>query len=172
MSKISNTKYNCPECKTIFEPKISQTYCTEKCRKKAERRRWEKRWRKKTSSARIERYEAALTFARSKESLQLRLEARMIPEPNSGCWLWLGALDGSGYGVIGHGERTLRVSKAAYEVFIGEATQGLLVLHTCDQPSCFNPNHLYAGTAKDNADDRVRRGRWSPVRDNGRFTKA
>ena len=83
-------------------------YCTEKCRKRAEQlTRWKKRNRVRTHDARVARYEDRVKFSRSLESLRNRLEARTLPEPNSGCWLWLGAVTNDGYGAIGHGKRSL-----------------------------------------------------------------
>lgn len=40
-----------------------------------------------------------------------------------------------------------------------ELSSEIMVLHSCDNPTCINPNHLRIGTAKDNAQDREKRGR-------------
>ena len=100
-----------------------------------------------------------------------RLEAQSMPEPNSGCRLWLGEVHDDGYGRISVRNRMRRVHRVAYAAWVSPLPNGQRVLHRCDQPTCINPDHLYVGTAKDNVDDMVRRGRWKPERVNGRFAK-
>lgn len=75
-----------------------------------------------------------------------------------GCWIWQLSKDKDGYGVISkaRGERAHRL---AYDTFIGPR-HGKHVLHTCDNPSCCNPAHLYLGTQKDNNRDRIARQRF------------
>ncbi len=85
-----------------------------------------------------------------------RIELYSIPEPNSGCWLWLNRVNGAGYGDIGAGKSAHR---ASYSAFVGPIPAGIHVLHKCDQPSCVNPDHLFLGTQQDNMDDRSRKGR-------------
>lgn len=74
-----------------------------------------------------------------------------------GCWPWQGTLTAEGYGQLG--TRSLRAHKVSYRIFKGEIPEGLLVLHTCHNPKCVNPNHLYLGTQRDNMDDKVLAGR-------------
>jgi hypothetical protein len=88
-----------------------------------------------------------------------RLENWSIPEPNTGCWIWLGALTRDGYGDVHINGRRIRPHRVALEVRVGRLLEGLWALHTCDNRWCINPDHLYAGTVQDNTDDRVRRGR-------------
>ena len=93
------------------------------------------------------------------EAIRARLEAQSIPEPNSGCLLWLGPVWDDGYGRIQIGGRYRRVARVALAVYKGYLPRGVLALHHCDQPTCIAENHLYAGTAKNNYDDMVKRGR-------------
>jgi hypothetical protein len=77
------------------------------------------------------------------------------------CWEWQASIDGkSGYGKFrlseGGWDRAHRVS---WRLLRGVIPRGLCVLHTCDNRLCVNPDHLYLGTKKDNAQDRERRGR-------------
>lgn len=53
----------------------------------------------------------------------------------------------------------MAVHRSSYELKVGPIPNGLMVLHDCDVPACFNPEHLYVGTHTDNAVDMVRRGR-------------
>jgi hypothetical protein len=85
--------------------------------------------------------------------------SKVSPEPNSGCWLWLGLVDEKGYGRFGKGGRAAH--RKAYELFIGEIPKGLCVLHTCDVRSCVNPKHLWLGLPADNTRDMLSKGRAS-----------
>lgn len=93
---------------------------------------------------------------RSKEYI----EENSIPEPNSGCWIWLGTVDGKGYGVTAGKKRYGHqiASRYSYDAYKG-SPDGMQVCHKCDNPPCVNPDHLFLGTAKDNYDDMVRKGR-------------
>ena len=105
-----------------------------------------------------------------------RLMEKTIPEPNSGCWIWLGVVRNSGYGLIGvgsdvDGTRTMKsVHRVAYEEFVGEIPTGLYVLHRCDNKLCVNPEHLFVGTQADNMRDMHIKGRnyWGGVRRSNR----
>ena len=92
-----------------------------------------------------------------------RLLSRMAPEPTSGCWLWLGGTDSSGYGSIRVGDKTKSTHRLSYELHRGPIPDGLRVCHKCDVPSCINPDHFFLGTDADNAHDRDRKGRLVPA---------
>lgn len=77
-----------------------------------------------------------------------------------GCWWWTGCLDGpEKRAYMRDGKRTRNAAQIAYELFQGPIVDGLHVLHTCDNPACVNPNHLYLGTHQQNMADRERRRR-------------
>ena len=95
------------------------------------------------------------------ESARRRIEERSIPEPNSGCWLWLGSVNSRGYGTMGHRGKTAVASRLSYQVFVGDPGD-LNVLHRCDIPSCVNPEHLFVGTQQENIDDCRSKGRFRP----------
>lgn len=90
----------------------------------------------------------------------MAFEDRYIPEPMSGCWLWLGyvkrtpspnyMLPWAGY--KGKPQSAARVSWLRYK---GEIPEGMHVLHTCHNCYCVNPNHLYLGTHQDNMLDMI-----------------
>ena len=86
-----------------------------------------------------------------------RLQQRSSVDPESGCWIWLLHRDKDGYGRIGH-KREL-AHRVSYRAFIGELPKGQCVLHACDNPACINPQHLRAGTQRDNITDMLAKGR-------------
>jgi hypothetical protein len=86
-------------------------------------------------------------------------EERWIPEPNTGCFLWLGARNNKGYGMLGRGDRWFTAHRYAWIMANGPIPAGQLVLHRCDQRACVRPDHLRLGTAQDNTDDMIAKGR-------------
>ncbi len=73
------------------------------------------------------------------------------------CWEWQAARHQRGYGLFKLNGLMYRAHRVAFAVTNGDTN--LLVCHTCDNPPCCNPNHLYAGTAYDNHCDCLNRGR-------------
>jgi len=90
-------------------------------------------------------------------------EDRYIPEPNSGCWIWLGATNNKGYGVlsrkINDKWKVVLATRFSYERRHGAVQSGLCALHKCDTPICVNPDHLFMGTKHDNTHDAIKKGR-------------
>ncbi len=80
---------------------------------------------------------------------------RSIPEPNSGCWLWLGATKHgpTGYGDISVNGKHKIVTRIVWELRNTPIPEGLFICHRCDVPLCINPDHLFLGTAQENFDD-------------------
>lgn len=103
------------------------------------------------------------TAPRPRGSLRERFNRKWIPEPNSGCFLWFGATNRSGYGNIGIGKsRTRLATHVSLELAGRPVPPGMFACHHCDNPSCVNPDHLFIGTHLENAKDMCRKGRQGP----------
>lgn len=76
---------------------------------------------------------------------------------NEGCWLWTGAVSSNGYGWVSLNGHRRSAHRAAFQHFKGNICND--VLHKCNNRLCGNPDHLYDGTAYENARDRTTVGR-------------
>ena len=83
-----------------------------------------------------------------------RIESRISPEPNSGCWLWMAGCDDRGYARISVGGRWRYAHRVYFEHINGPVQPGLELDHKCRMPCCVNPDHLEPVTHQEN----VRRG--------------
>jgi hypothetical protein len=73
----------------------------------------------------------------------------IIPGDRNACWEWLGGTTKHGYAQLSG----VRLNRLAYMMFNGNLIEGLVVMHTCDNRICVNPNHLIQGTQKQNMQD-------------------
>ncbi len=85
-------------------------------------------------------------------------------DKSNGCWIFTGKRDWLGYGVKKLNKKYVYVHRFMYSVFNGPLEDGKVVMHTCDNPSCVNPEHLVQGTHKDNVQDCISKGRFKAGR--------
>lgn len=69
------------------------------------------------------------------------------------CWLWIGTTNKYGYGIVLVDKKSKRAHRVSYELHKGPIPADLVVMHSCDTPSCVNPEHLSVGTKLDNNRD-------------------
>jgi len=83
------------------------------------------------------------------------------------CVEWTGHT-AKGYGDFYHGGCNIKCHRLVYGLYNGPITDGLHVLHSCDNPRCCNPAHLHLGTHQDNIREAVKRGRMANGQRHGR----
>ena len=87
-----------------------------------------------------------------------------VSKAENGCWNWTGALRGKPSrggprGKIKIKGREFSVYRIVWEIYNGAIPAGCCICHTCDNPTCVNPAHLFSGTVQDNMRDMLRKGR-------------
>lgn len=87
-----------------------------------------------------------------------------LPEPNTGCWYFMGPVNKGGYGTVRMAGRNMNAHRAMWIAVHWNEPTGLDVCHRCDVRLCVNPAHLFLGTRKENLADMDRKGRRVPPR--------
>ena len=88
----------------------------------------------------------------------------------NGCWVWTASAGDGGYGHISIGDVIYRCHRVSWEIANGPVPHGMCVCHTCDNPICVNPSHLFLGTHLDNLRDAAQKGRIAKGEKNGHAT--
>lgn len=89
------------------------------------------------------------------------------------CWLWIGPLNHpNGYGTLVIRHQKYRAHRVSYFIHYHNLPTDKLVCHKCDNKVCVNPDHLFLGTYKDNAQDMSRKGRYKRYNPKQKFLVA
>lgn len=128
----------CPQCGTSFSVpslRFRQRYCTRSCAAKAKN---------------------AKRFPSTEERFWGKVDKSTTPD---GCWPWTGGCFAQGYGQFTVNTRPVKAHRYAWLITNGSISDNLFVCRHCDNPRCCRPDHLFLGTAKDNTQDSIRKGR-------------
>lgn len=100
------------------------------------------------------------TLAKPTDSLDARLRNIGWTVTESGCWEWNGAKDNHGYGQMAvNRRRPWKAYRIAYEAWVKVPADNVDICHSCDNPACINPAHLFEGTRQVNVDDMIAKKR-------------
>jgi hypothetical protein len=97
-------------------------------------------------------------------SIGKRLRGHVKIDKLTGCHLWTGFRDSKGYGLMTVKGVVRAAHRVAWERANEPIPQGMVVMHTCDNPPCCNPEHLKLGTQAENVRDRIEKGRGKGAR--------
>lgn len=102
---------------------------------------------------------ATLGRPKGTKSLLQRLLEKVIVDKKTDCWEYQGGKNNIGYGMIRDELKMRTTHRVSYEEHKGPIPKGMCVCHTCDNPICCNPDHLWLGTRKQNTQDMIDKGR-------------
>ena len=107
---------------------------------------------------------------RKRKAVEKVFNSYKVRVDESGCMIWAGGKS-HGYGRMRvrevWGSTPVYAHRVSYLLAKGPIAKGLNVCHTCDNPSCVNPGHLFLGTQKDNLDDMTKKNRQASGEKNG-----
>ena len=84
---------------------------------------------------------------------------------NTGCWEWTGWKNQDGYGFFRYfNKKDIQAHRFSAKHLGGQDIDGKVVCHSCDNPGCVNPDHLFTGSQSDNINDAINKGRHHVLR--------
>lgn len=93
---------------------------------------------------------------------------KFVRSEHNGCWIWTGAKNPRGYGAFYLGGKVVNSHRASMLIFKADVLiDGMTVCHSCDNPACVNPDHLWVGTQKDNITDCISKKRKNTASSRG-----
>lgn len=89
----------------------------------------------------------------------------VIPkERQQDCWVWTGERQKAGYALIRHNGKRQTATRLSWSIHHGKPFPlGKIACHSCDNPRCVNPHHIWPGTNRDNVLDSIKKGRFRPA---------
>lgn len=94
------------------------------------------------------------------KTIEQRFWEKVEMIPFHECWEWKAYRNNDNYGTFQIAtKKNVKAHRFSYELNNGPVPEGLCVCHTCDNPGCVRPNHLWLGTMKDNSKDMALKGR-------------
>lgn len=104
------------------------------------------------------------------ETQRARFDASFVR--GDGCWNWIGCVHPTGYGQFSLNRSTYRAHRVAYTIANGPIPSGMVICHSCDNPTCVNPQHLWAGSQAENMRDCATKGRINRGGSRGKMPSA
>lgn len=92
-------------------------------------------------------------------SAEDRFWAKVNKKSDDECWEWQGSCHSNGYGTFWFQRADISAHRFSFLLHHGEISEGMFILHSCDNKPCVNPNHLSMGTPLDNSADMCAKGR-------------
>ncbi len=93
------------------------------------------------------------------EEQSKRFWVKVNKKADDECWEWLAGKNSRGYGAFKLNKKTVTASRISWSLLNGEISSDIFVCHSCDNPSCVNPNHLFTSDNQGNVDDMIRKKR-------------
>lgn len=98
-----------------------------------------------------------------KDARKARFWPKVDIQDDNSCWSWRGSHDQRGYGQFWDKGRRIKAHRMAWQLFNGQPfPEGKEACHTCDNPNCVNPRHIWPGTHRENIKDAVDKKRVIP----------
>ena len=93
------------------------------------------------------------------KNMEERFWTKVIKSSSEKCWLWQAFVNPDGYGQFRYKDRMVNAHRISWKLSGNSISNGEVICHKCDNPSCVNPKHLFSGTQTDNIKDMDNKGR-------------